>query len=217
MDKFMESVKSGKTAAVTEALAKNPELAKTRDETGMSAILVATYQGHEEIKHQLLEAMDDELDLFEAAATGQHTRVAEILEKDSGLVTEFSPDGFSALGLAAFFGHPRVMKVLLDHGADPNAPARNPTQTAPLHSAVAHRGPATALKMARELLSRGAKVNVAQAGGWTPLHQAAAHGHEPLIRLLIAHGAERNAQSEDGRTPLQVAEERRHKEVLALL
>ncbi len=216
MQKFMECVKSGDISAVTKTLAKNPDLAKARDETGLSAILVATYQGHEEIKHQLLAAVG-ELDLFEASATGQHTRVAEILDKEPKLVEAFSPDGFSALGLAAFFGHPEVMKVLLNHGADPNLPASNPMQTTPLHSAVANRGPATALKMTRELLARGAKVNVSQAGGWTPLHQAAAHGQEPLIRLLIAHGAERNAQSDDGRTPLAMAEERGHKAVLALL
>ncbi len=87
----------------------------------------------------------------------------------------------------------------------------------PLHSAVAHRQADAALAMAKSLLSHGADVRVAQEGGWTPLHQAAAHCPIQMIELLLSHGAEVNAVSEDGRTPLRMAAENKHEEIAALL
>ena len=33
---------------------------------------------------------------------------------------------------------------------------------------------------------------------WTPLHQAAWHGHEEIAELLIANGADLNAKDKNG-------------------
>jgi len=214
--KFLEAVAAGDAAKVKKLLEKDPELASSRDPAGVSATLHAAYNGH----HEVLEALFGtgiEPDLFEAAAVGRQGRVEEILEADPGAVESTSPDGFSPLGLAAFFGHSRLVELLLAHGADPNRPSENAMKVAPLHSAVAHRGPAAALEMARLLLANGARVDVVQAGGWTPLHQAAASGHEELVRLLRAHGADLTAQSDDGRTSQQIAEERGHRALAVTL
>ena len=48
-----------------------------------------------------------------------------------------APDGFFALGLAAFFGHTETVTWLLDHGADVNQNASNAQRVTALHGAVA--------------------------------------------------------------------------------
>lgn len=64
--------------------------------------------------------------------------------------------------------------------------------------------------MATQLLAHGAEVQVAQQGGWTPLHQAAAHNHTAMVDLLLRHGADRNARSDDGQTPADMARAQGH-------
>lgn len=216
MKTFLEDIRAGERERVSKALAQDPSLARARDPQGVSAILLATYSGQHEIADELI-ASGVELDVFEAAATGRRECLVDRLDADPEATRKTSPDGFSALGLATFFGRRELLPILLERGADPAAPSDNPLRVAPLHSAVAHRDDAVALEMSRLLLSAGAQVNAAQAGGWTPLHQAAAHGHLALVRLLLEHGADPALTSDDGRTPRAMAEERGHDEVLPLL
>lgn len=215
-DSFLEAVRTGDQAQVSGMLAVSPELIETRDETGVSALLLAVYNGHPQIVEELL-ARTDELDVWEAAATGQVARAAELVTANPELANAYAPDGFTPLGLAAFFGRLEVLALMLQSGAEVNAPSKNPMQVRPLHSAVAHRDPDTALAMANSLLARGAAVNVAQQGGWTPLHQAAAHGYTPIVELLLSHGADPAAESEAGKTPLDMARENGHGDVSVIL
>ena len=41
--------------------------------------------------------------------------------------------------------------------------------------------------------------------GWTPLHEAANHGHEEVVKYLLKHGADINAPGMEGDTPLHDA------------
>ena len=66
-----------------------------------------------------------ELNLFEASATGQEERVKALLEKQPNLVKTHSPDGFSALGLAVFFGQKRAAEMLLAKGAPVNEASKH--------------------------------------------------------------------------------------------
>jgi ankyrin repeat protein len=213
---MLEAVKSGDVASVNALLDANPSLVNAKNESGVSAILLATYFGHRDIAEVLL-AKGAELNIFEAAASGQLDRIRMLTEEDSGLVDSYSSDGFTPLGLAAFFGRKDVLDFLLAHGANPNAASKNQMRVLPLHSAVAHRQPEVALTMAESLLLNGAEVNVAQDGGWTPLHQAAAHGQMEIMKLLFAHGADVNAKSEDGTTPLQMAQNKDYPEATEML
>ncbi len=49
---------------------------------------------------------------------GRTARVAEWLDRDPGLLNARSSDGFSPLGLAAFFGQTETVRLLLARGAD---------------------------------------------------------------------------------------------------
>jgi ankyrin repeat protein len=209
---FFDAIGTGDVARVEAFLATEPALASATNESGISAVLWAAYHGQSAVLERLL-ASGVELTVFEAAAAGDLARLRALLKADPSLARAHSVDGFSALGLAAFFGHPEALSLLLEAGADPNTASRNPMQVTPLHSASAHRIPDVSLRMAESLLGAGASPNVQQQGGWTPLHQAAAHGHVELLELLLAHGADASARSEDGQTAGQKAAEGGHEEI----
>ena len=55
------------------------------------------------------------------------------------------------------------------------------------------------------LIRAGANVNSINAGGHTPLHEAAYRGYEDTIKVLLLHGANHHAASNQRRTPLHEA------------
>jgi ankyrin repeat protein len=210
---FFTAITQGDVVKVKEMLKADPKLARAKDEKGVSAILKARYYGKKEVAAALL-ATGLELNIFEAAATGQTERVRALLKQDAGLANAFAPDGFHPLGLAVFFGHRETVEALLGAGADVNAASRESMKVTPLHSAAAARQTA----IARLLIAHGAKVNAAQAeSGFTPLHEAAANGDLEFARLLLEHGAEINAKMKDGKTPLAFAISRHQTEMAAFL
>jgi len=58
----------------------------------------------------------------------------------------------------------------------------------------------------RELLARGADVNVRDRTRTTPLHWAALNGHRRACELLLEAGADVNAKDGQGLTPLEATE-----------
>lgn len=216
-DKMLEAVKAGKAAQVTKLLDADRALVNARAESGESAILLSIYYGHAEIR-DLLIARGAEMNIFEAAAAGHLARLEELVHSAPGAMQTFSHDGFTPLHLAAFFGEKSAVDFLVSRGAEVNATSQNASALRPIHSAVAHRGdPAVALAIVRALVAAGAEINVAQHGGWTPLHAAAFHGHAPLVEFLLAQGADVRPKADNGQTALAMAAGKKHAEVAALL
>jgi ankyrin repeat protein len=213
---FFDAVKSGDQHLVKRMIEENPQLLDASDESGVSALLIAAYYGKLDIV-ELFLSHGKELDVNEAAALGKPEWLQELVEGDPSRVNEYSADGFTPLGLAAFFGRLDSLNLLIESGADVNTVSQNQMRVRPIHSAVAHRNTAVSLEMAARLLSAGAQVNVDQHGGWTPLHQAAAHGQAEMVELLLSYGADPSAKSDDDRTPLMMAEEGGYAEVVDLL
>ena len=211
-DQFFQAIEVGDRAQVERLLAARPALVNSRNERGISATLFSLYYREPEIA-ELLADSGAAMSVFEAAALGRVEALTEILAADPAQANGESPDGFSPLGLAAFFGQPDAARTLLDHGADPNVASRNAMRVTPLHSAVA----AQRLDISEELLRHGADVNVAQADDFTPLHEAAQNGQVAMIELLLAHGADLAARKSDGQTALDVAKAHGQTEAATLL
>ena len=58
---------------------------------------------------------------------------------------------------------------------------------------------------AERLLAAGADVNAPFSTGWTPLMDAAANGHEALVRVLLVHRAALDSADAEGNTALMLA------------
>ncbi|HLE51571.1 MAG TPA: ankyrin repeat domain-containing protein [Anaerolineales bacterium] len=209
---FFTAVKAGDAQKVAELLDQDPALVNAKTESGLPAVLLATYYGHPAIA-ELIAGRGAQLDIFAASAIGDLERAAALLEDDPGLANAFAGDGFQPLGLAAFFGQLPLVELLLAKGAEVNSASDNAQGVMPLHSAVAHRH----LEIARRLVAAGADVNAKQADDFTPLHEAAQNGQLEMAELLLEAGAQVNPRKADGKSPLGLALEYGHTQVADLL
>ena len=209
---FHDAATAGEVAKVRTMLQQDPALARTKDANGVSVIMKAMYYGKKDVVAALLEA-GVEPDIFEAAVTGQVDLVSDLIANDPSLANSYSPDGFTPLGFAVFFGQPAVAQALLEGGAEVNAASRESMKVTPLASAAA----AKQTDIARLLIEHGANVNARAASGHIPLHEASANGNVELVKLLIESGADVNAKTDDGKTPLDFAIEYKRPDVIELL
>ena len=170
-----------------------------------SQILAALYQQQPAEAQRLADAAAA-LTIWEAAALGRNTAVEQALAADASLVDSWSADGHVPVGLAAFFGHPSTVRLLLARGADVHATARNPMQVQPLHAAVAGRN----AEAVAAILEQGADPDARQQAGYTPLMGAAAAGRDDIADLLLARGADPSLGNEDGKSAAAIAHEHGH-------
>src|SRR3989442_10237187 len=96
------AIGDGDSTGVDGLLEQDASLVESRDEKGLSPILVALYHGRREIATAILRRRPT-LTVFEAAAAGELGRVRELVAQDESLANATALDGFSPLGLAAFF------------------------------------------------------------------------------------------------------------------
>jgi uncharacterized protein len=195
---------------VRELIAQHPEVAHIRNQAGVSALIQARYENKLEIVTLLRKAAGD-LDIFEAAALGEVTRLRNLLSDDRSLAKVYSSDGFTPLHLACFFGHIDAARTLVSYEADVNAVS--PSRIAIIHSAAASRNAA----MVKLVLQAGANPDLQQQGGYTALHEAAIHNSVERVRALLEAGADRTVRSDEGLTAAEMAEQKGNKEVLELL
>ncbi len=212
-EELLAAAKANDAAKARAILARNPYIARMKTPNG-TLLLTAKFYGAEDALSALLEhVQEDRLDLYEAATLGRAARLKTILGQSRLRVNEAGPEGFTPLGLAAFFGHADAVKVLLEHGAAVNDKDRSRFGNTALDAAVA----ANSADVVRILLAAGADPNVRDSADYTPLHKAAANGNGDIVRMLLEHGADATAARKGGGTPAEEALAKGHPEVAALV
>jgi uncharacterized protein len=208
---LFDAIRAGDATRVRALVAAEPGIVNGRNERGHSPVLIAQYHHQPEIVAVLLAA-GPELDIFDASSVGATARVAAILDRDPSLLNAYSGDGFFPLALAAFFGHPDTVRLLVTRGADVAQVARNPMKIQALHSAVTG-----SFDSVKALVEAGAPVNAKQDKGWTPLHEAVNRGDVEMTRYLLAHGADPKLQNDEGKSSIGLAADKGNADVLKLL
>ncbi|HWY86089.1 MAG TPA: ankyrin repeat domain-containing protein [Gemmataceae bacterium] len=123
-----------------------------------------------------------------AAALGDQERVEQLLHEDSGLARRLDSARESPLSYASQGGYLHIVRLLLEHGADPNTPEGDAPDGLALYLACAGNH----LDIARLLLENGANPN---AGLDSCMHcvniTRVYHGEQakPLEQLMRRHGA----------------------------
>ncbi|KAJ5924217.1 hypothetical protein N7466_008404 [Penicillium verhagenii] len=257
--------KTGRTALTCAASDGNFETAKLLTEhgakldlarnDGTTPLCIASGEGHLDIARILLEkganyhtANSRGRTPVSSASLKGHAEVVQLLLTQSPMpsLKEADKNGYSALNLAAYYGHLETLNLLLEHNAD--IESKNNVGQTPLLSAVWQGH----IKVVKVLLAKGADhlvqdnanytaINVASANGhtevvkillaqvpspslsapdrngWTPLNKAAYNGHLEIVTLLMEHGADIESKSNKGMMPLHSAIKNGHTEVIRLL
>jgi ankyrin repeat protein len=130
--------------------------------------------------------------LMWAAAHGNTSFVEALIARGANVNARTSYGRSSALTVSAQKGHARVVRVLLERGAEVNRNGEALVEAA----RRGHR------EVVRELLNHGMDINSKTYSGTTALIAAAHEGHGDLVELLLAKGAGVNAKGSFGRTAL---------------
>jgi cytohesin len=212
-DRVATAIEGRDEAAVRALLAAHPGV-PARDGRGRSLLLLALFQRLDGAAAALAATRGDDLDGLEAAATGHVRRLRDLLHADrASVLAARTPEGFDAIGLAAFLGGAETVALLLAAGADPEGDPRNDLGVRPVHAAAA-AGDAAAM---RRLLDAGADPDSPQRGGIVPLHAAAMNDDVETLEALLGHGADPGRRADDGRDARDFAEAGGAARVLSLL
>lgn len=191
----------GRLDAVQRIIGFRPELARARDDGGLSILRFAAYIGDQAILRALIEA-GPPLDIFEAAALDCDDAVRAHVTADPALARARDVHrGVTPLHDAASAGALRAIDALIAAGAVVDAAARDATRRTPLIAACASGG----IEACRALLRAGADPDARDAAGTTPLMIAARANDRVLAELLVARNANHDAQDRDGHTAADLA------------
>jgi ankyrin repeat protein len=116
-------------------------------------------------------------EIHDAAAAGDLAKVQALLKDNPELASRSDEDGWMPLHWAAQKGHKEVAEALLANKADVNAVIRKAFDSE-----------------AMPFWDDPRFDSKARHAGWTPLHLAAAGGHEDVVALLLANKADPKAR-----------------------
>uniref|UniRef100_A0A673BRX7 Ankyrin-1 n=1 Tax=Sphaeramia orbicularis TaxID=375764 RepID=A0A673BRX7_9TELE len=161
---------------------------------------MASRAGHFEVAEFLLEnaaPVDAKAKVMSPLMKNIHTQPFRAVKTDS--------DDQTPLHCASRMGHKELVKLLLEHKANPNS-----TTTAghtPLHIA-AREGHVQTVRILLDMEAQQTKMTKVRqplTKGFTPLHVASKYGKVDVAELLLERGANPNAAGKNGLTPLHVA------------
>ena len=128
--------------------------------------------------------------LCEAAASGQTSVVAFLIDNAETDIDALGSDGVSPLCAATIWGHEEVVQLLLDAGCDPNVRNDDGTSSTALHAAAFQEHG----KILHMLLAAGANGTLQDSAGRTACDFASIS--DALWPLFAARGFTRTAKAE---------------------
>lgn len=146
------------------------------------------------------------------ANQGKTAEVMQLLQ--TGLSVDAGAEtGYTALALAVRWQHRELITQLLQAGANPNTHTNSCYQTTALMEASRDGN----VDIAKQLISKGAKVNEPDKFGDHALNWATFFGHLEFAQLLLMHGADLNRTGQTDDNALDVAIRQGHSKLVELL
>jgi ankyrin repeat protein len=142
----------------------------------------------------------------------EDTEAARKALADGAEVNMADIDGMTSLLWAVGIGHPELVLILIEAGADVNLRYEEVGDT-PLHEAAVQGN----TEVARLLIEAGAGINVRNDYDLTPLQLSVYHGHVDLTSLLVEAGADVTLQASQNLTLLHWAAYYGHTDVASIL
>ena len=167
-----------------------------RDSHGRTPLHVAAHLRKREAIRALVKAganpnalENDRYDMVTIAAVADDVETLKVaLDVGNKAVNITSRYDGTALIAAAHLGHDEVVRVLIRAGA-PLDHVNNLRWTALIESIVLGNGGVRHTSTLRALVEAGAKVNLADGQGATPLALATRRGYGEMVKILQARGA----------------------------
>ena len=133
------------------------------------------------IKSNEKTAMISIHEIFKAASDEEHgaLKIQEIQNEYPNINEIKNGEGWSALHLAAYYGHLPAAKVLLENKANVNSEDLN--GSTPLHKAAVCGN----AKLVELLLEKSSNINAVNQDENTPLHLASLSGNLETVKLLL--------------------------------
>lgn len=177
---FARAAIVGDIGAIRAVLASGFDVNTTIRSGGKTALMLAAEYGNDDAVNYLIESGCD--------------------------VGRRSGAGYTALTYAAIAHEHSSLKLLLEHGADPNL--LDAKGAAALHQMIS-ASPASTESLVRRtiafLLEHGADPNIRRIdNGNTPLHQASQVGNMGIVELLLRAGARADTRNNQGLTPREI-------------
>lgn len=210
------AVETGDLDAVRSWLGRDPALVNKPAKLGTTPLIRAIVTQHNDIVRLLIERGADvnSKNRIGQPALGVALSVDNLEAAELLLAAKADPNltgqmGFLPLHHAAQRGHLKMVKRFLSLGQEINTPSKD--GWTPLHLTVGRiTDKEKNLPMARLLLRRGAKVNLQDRFGQTPLVLACPANADPaMLQSLLAAGADPNIPKQEGRTALHEATARK--------
>jgi uncharacterized protein YaaQ len=173
-DKAVKLLEENRLAELSALIKQYPQLVNENDDSGMTL-------------------------LFKAIQQDSYPAVEMLIEKDSDLHRCESVQGSSPLLMAVNLGNAKIVKVLLDNGADPEI--KGVFGATPLIRAVIEEH----YDVLALLLEYGVLLDRRDDSGNTALMHAVEDGSIEAVKSLIAAGADTNLKNEAGMTLQEIA------------
>ena len=186
------AAQTGDVAAI-EKLAAGGAAIDARDGNGRTPLHVAAYAKQRAAMRTLVKrgadprALDtqryDTVTIAAAADDVETMKVAIAIGADPRAIT--SPYDGTALIAAAHLGHDEIVRVLIEAGA-PLDHVNNLGWTALIEVVILGDGGARHQQAARHLVAAGARRDLGDRSGVTPVQMARQRGYEAMVRILDA-------------------------------